>query len=98
MAIRITSYQVCDRCQKPYAEEHLEYLERIPEYKRKALRLTDADKEIFSFQDLCDDCDRVVDGLIKKIKLESEPKKTKAETVESKPDPSTSPTETQSNF
>jgi hypothetical protein len=66
---------VCDRCGKPYGEEHLKYGQDIPKFERKTLKLTHGDHVVLTFEDLCEDCDRVVQGLIKKMKLEAEPKK-----------------------
>lgn len=78
MAIRVTTHQVCDRCLKPYAEEHIKYGQAIPEYQRKPLRLTHGDHVVLTYEDLCEDCDRVVQGLIKKMKLERDPDPKKA--------------------
>jgi hypothetical protein len=36
--------------------------------------MTDDAQEILFFQDLCEDCERVVDKLIKQMKLATEPK------------------------
>jgi len=85
MTIRITTHQVCDRCGKPYDEKHLKYGEDVPKFERKALKLTHGDHVVLSFEDLCENCDPVVQGLIKKLKLESEPRKPRTEATETAP-------------
>lgn len=77
MAIRIAMHQVCDRCGRPYAEEHLSYGQEVPKVERSALQLSLGDNVVLRFEDLCGDCDRVVQSLIKRLKMESEPKKIK---------------------
>jgi hypothetical protein len=65
----------------------LDYGVPPPKYVRRALKMTDGAQEILSFQDLCEDCERVVDKLIKQMKLVTEPKvkeRTKSEPLESK--------------
>ncbi len=88
MAIRITSHQICDRCLKPFSQKYLEYGQDQPKYARKAIKLLDGDRIVLNYQDLCESCDSVVEGLIRKLKLESEPKKSKSDseiTQESSP-------------
>lgn len=90
MTIRITTHRVCDRCAKPYEEAHLKYGETVPTYDRKALKLTHGDHVVLCYEDLCENCDGVVQGLIKKMKLESEPRKSKGELLtEASPSPKT---------
>lgn len=85
MTIRITTHQVCDRCGKPYDEKHLKYGEDVPKFERKPLKLTHGDHVVLCYEDLCENCDGVVQGLIKKMKLESEPRKVRTEVAETSP-------------
>jgi hypothetical protein len=89
MTIRITTHQVCDRCGKPYDEKHLKYGEDVPTFERKPLKLTHGDHVVLCYEDLCENCDGVVQGLINKMKHESEPRKARVETTEASPSPKT---------
>lgn len=77
MAIRIALHCVCDRCQKPFEEQNIEYGQELPKYERKEMKLTLGDHVVLSFHDLCPDCRNVVDGFIKRIRLDPEPRKPK---------------------
>lgn len=75
MAIRVSLYQVCDRCQKPFAEQHPPFGEPIPEPTRQPLKLLRGDHVVLAYEDMCEDCDRVVQSLIRRLKMEPEPRK-----------------------
>jgi hypothetical protein len=85
MAIKVAVHRICDRCAHPFDEATVKYGAELPKFHSKhiaaVLREVDASdpKEtvLFLFEDLCPDCDRVVEGYIKKIRLDEEevPKK-----------------------
>lgn len=78
MAIKVAVHRVCDRCQQPFDESSLKYGDELPKFQTKSLAAalhdgpkgTGTSKVLFSFEDLCPDCDRVVDGYIRKIRME----------------------------
>ena len=76
MAVKVSIHRICDRCLHPFDEKNLKYGEELPKIERGQLRMEQITPSgsniLFSFDDLCGDCDRVVDGLIKKIKLEKD--------------------------
>ena len=96
MTIRVAVHRTCDRCAHPFDESSVKYGDALPVFEKKRLRCavyTDANEQpLFDFNDLCPDCDRVVEGYIKKIRLDSEEgspkknKKSKAEKSEPKPE------------
>jgi hypothetical protein len=95
MAIRVAVHRTCDRCAHPFDESSVEYGKPLPQFEKRTLQANlirgEANAEVlFRFEDLCPDCDRVVEGYIKKIRMDAEedvPKrrKNKNERVEEKP-------------
>jgi hypothetical protein len=88
MAIKVAVHRVCDRCQHPFDTSSLKYGEELPKFKSTRVACTftgpkgeNADKILFCYEDLCGDCDRIVDGYIKRIRMEepdeAKPKKSK---------------------
>ena len=82
MAIRIAMNVICDRCLKPYEQKNLEYGESVPEVKRQkliVLREGDPDPKtgevpqevLLSYQDLCPQCEGVVEKAISRIKMDA---------------------------
>ena len=97
MAIRVAIHRTCDRCAHPFDESTVKYGDPLPKFSHKTLRCvlekdpagSDPDEVLFRFEDLCPDCDRVVEGYLKKIRLDEEdaPKrrKNKTDKTEEKP-------------
>jgi len=86
MTVRTNAVQVCDRCEKPFNEKHLKSGDAVPVFKQKGLVITEmvgtstneepGHKLVCSFDDMCPKCQKAVDELIKKIKMDSKtPKK-----------------------
>jgi len=89
MAIKVAVHRVCDRCLHPFDESLVKYGAELPKFPEKIIQATsvEGDKEkgtsttiLFHYEDLCSDCERVVDGYIKRIRLddsveEPQPKK-----------------------
>lgn len=83
MAIRIAMNVICDRCLKPYEQKTLEYGEAVPEVARKKLIVMhegypDSKGEIkqdviVTYEDLCPQCEGVVEKAISKIKMDAAP-------------------------
>lgn len=82
MAIRIAMNVICDRCLKPYEQKNLEYGEAVPEVERKKLiilregepdpKTGEVPQEIvLSYQDLCPQCEGVVDKAVSRIKMDA---------------------------
>lgn len=81
MTVRTNALQICDRCQKPFAEKHLKAGEAVPVFKQQGLVVTSTsgssqDSEpkftlLFSFDDICGDCHTVVTNLLAKIRLDA---------------------------
>jgi len=103
MTIRTNSVQQCDRCLKPFKEAHLKAGDAVPAFKQKGLVVTETtgtNKEeepkytvLFSFDDLCPACEKAVDGLLKKLRLDgatakkSRKRRSKKKTEETPPKP-----------
>lgn len=100
MTIKVAVHRVCDRCQHPFDTSSLKYGEDLPKFETKQIACTyhgpegkGEDKILFLYSDLCADCDRIVDGYIKRIRMEEadevKPKKPKkserAADVDAKP-------------
>lgn len=85
MTVRIIVTQTCDRCERPIAEDRLEYGEEIPVIPRATVRLIEDSlnggepKTFFAFTELCERCQSAVDNLIAKIRLDSSAKGKKQE-------------------
>jgi len=87
MAIKVAVHRVCDRCQHPFDESLVRYGDALPKFAKKRIAAVLYDKDngtdtvLFGYDDLCPDCERVVDGLIQRIRLEEEepakPKRTR---------------------
>lgn len=88
MTIKVAVHRVCDRCQHPFDTSSLKYGEDLPKFETKQIACTyhgpegkGEDKILFLYNDLCTDCDRIVDGYIKRIRMEEadevKPKKPK---------------------
>lgn len=89
MTIKVAVHRVCDRCQHPFDESSLKYGEDLPKFKARSIAAAvhegpkggGTDKVLFVFDDLCPDCDRIVEGYIKRIRMEDadevKPKKPK---------------------
>lgn len=83
MTIRTMAMQTCDRCLKPFNEKHLKSGDAVPIFKQRGLVVTETtglskDPEpkfnvLFSFDDLCPDCQNAVLNLLDKIRLEAKP-------------------------
>lgn len=97
MAIKVAVHRVCDRCQQDFEGQTLKYSDGLPKFitKSTACAVTELEKVtvLFLFEDLCPECDRVVDGLIRRIRMEdgadSKPAK-KAKKTEKTPEATTS--------
>lgn len=87
MTVRVTINRVCDRCQKPFEGEQIEYGDKLPEYDRSKLTLTREttngktgeveEKILLCLSDLCPPCEGVVDKSVAKMRMdpvESKPK------------------------
>jgi hypothetical protein len=76
MAIRVAVHRVCDRCQHPFDESLVKYGTELPKFPKKSIAavLHEEDKNLdtvlFQYEDLCQDCERVVDGYIKRIRMD----------------------------
>ena len=89
MAIKVAVHRVCDRCQSPFDATSLKYGEELPRFEPKSIAACvhegpkggGTDIVLFCYDDLCPDCDRVVDGYIRRIRMEEadevKPKKSK---------------------
>jgi hypothetical protein len=85
MAIRVAVHRVCDRCLHPFDESTVKYGDALPVFSKRVIVCmvgTSAPSDIsglnaetemqFRFEDLCPDCDRIVEGYIRKIRMDSE--------------------------
>lgn len=78
MTIKVAVHRVCDRCQQPFDATSLKYGEDLPKFELKSIAACvhegpkggGTDKILFSYEDLCSDCERVVDGYIRRIRME----------------------------
>jgi len=80
MTVRTVSMQTCDRCLKPFNEKHLKAGDAVPLFKQKGLVVTETtgtskDPEpkfnlLFSFDDICPDCQAAIENLLAKVRLE----------------------------
>lgn len=103
MAIKVAVQRICDRCQHPFDESSLKYGDELPKFQTKSLAAvlhdgpkgSGTDKILFAFEDLCLDCDRIVDGYIRRIRMEEveEPAKLtkKPKKSEKTPEPAPAP-------
>jgi hypothetical protein len=73
--IRVATQRICDRCHKSYSEEEYEQGKPTPATARKPYTLSHGDHVVLAFQDLCDSCDPVVQGLIGRLRLDPVAKK-----------------------
>ncbi len=97
MAIRVAVHRTCDRCAHPFDESSIKYGEPLPQFPKKVLTLTlvtgtppepgSSGETLFRFEDLCPDCDRVVEGYIKKIRMDSEEETPKRKNKKDKSEP-----------
>lgn len=81
MTVRTNALQICDRCQKPFTEKNLKAGDAVPVFKQKGLVVTETlgsnqDPEpkfnvLFSFDDICPDCQTAVTNLLAKIRLDA---------------------------
>ena len=88
MTVRTNAVQTCDRCEKPFNEKHLKASDVVPTFKQRGLIVTETkgtnqDPEpkstvLFSFDDMCPDCQKAVDNLLVKLRMDSKPKKKRA--------------------
>lgn len=74
MATRIAKQQVCDRCEKAFADVEGSAETKEAVSGRKTYKLYRGDHVVLTYEDLCERCDRVVDELVKRIMLETPPK------------------------
>lgn len=85
MTVRATAMQTCDRCLKPFNEKHLKAGDEVPTFKQRGLVVTettgtnkDPDPKftvLFSFDDMCPDCQKAVENLLSKLRLDGSPSK-----------------------
>jgi len=77
MTIKVAVHRVCDRCQQPFDATSLNYGEELPKFPKKRIAAVLYDKDtgtdtvLFGYDDLCQECDRIVDGYIKRIRMEA---------------------------
>lgn len=74
MATRIATQQVCDRCERAFADVEFSAETKEEVSDRKTYKLYRGDHAVLTYEDLCERCDRVVDELVKRIMLETPPK------------------------
>lgn len=79
MAIRLAVHRVCDRCIKPFDEQHIEYGDETPKYDRKQMKVTIEDHVVLKFDDLCPDCEGVVEGLVQRLRMEPDKRRSRKE-------------------
>lgn len=87
MTVRTNAVQTCDRCMKPFNEKHLKAGQEVPTFRQKGLIVTttsgtNKDEEpklnvLFTFDDICPDCQSAVENLLDKVRLDTKPKKNK---------------------
>jgi len=85
MTVRTNSVQTCDRCEKPFNEKHLKAADVVPTFKQHGLVVTETkgtnkDPEpkftvVISFDDMCPDCQKAIDNLIAKMRLDGKKKR-----------------------
>jgi hypothetical protein len=83
MAVKIVVHRICDRCAHSFDESTPKYGEALPVFPKRrveCLSIDDHDQDgkthattLFRFDDLCPECIRIVEGLIRRIKLEEDP-------------------------
>jgi hypothetical protein len=74
--IRGQIHEICDRCAKAYGLKQFDVSDGLPDVeKRSPIEVRVGDEVVARFEDLCEDCDRVVDKLLSKLVLESSKKK-----------------------
>lgn len=88
MTVRVTINRVCDRCQKPFEGEQIEYGDKLPEYDRSKLTLTREttngktgeveEKILLCLSDLCPQCEGVVDKAVAKLRMDPVESKSKS--------------------
>jgi hypothetical protein len=80
LTIKVAVHRICDRCAHPFSESNCNYGDPLPSFDEWSIAAVshagakDSGKDtvLFHFEDLCPDCDRVVEGYIKKIRLDAE--------------------------
>jgi len=88
MAVHTQSVQVCDRCLRPFQEKHLKAGDEVPTLKQSGLIITKTtgttrapdghtEKQVVKFDDLCPDCEKAVEGLIARLRLDGGDKRGK---------------------
>jgi hypothetical protein len=96
MTVKVAVHRVCDRCQHPFDESLVPYGNDLPKFPKRRIAAVLYDKDtgndtvLFGYDDLCPDCERVVDGYIKRIRLdepteETPPKKKSGRKSSEKP-------------
>jgi hypothetical protein len=55
---------------KPFDEQHIDYGSDTPQYDRKQMKLVSGDHVVLKFDDLCPDCEGVVEGLVQRLRME----------------------------
>lgn len=83
MTVRTNAIQTCDRCLKPFNEKHLKSGDAVPTFKQRGLVVTETTGTttgdepkftvLFSFDDMCPDCQKAVDNLLAKVRLDAKP-------------------------
>jgi len=81
MTVRTNAVQTCDRCMKPFSEKHLKSGDAVPVFKQRGLVVTTGTSTgdepkftvLFSFDDMCPDCQKAVDNLLAKVRLDAKP-------------------------
>ena len=74
--IRAQIHRICDRCNKAYSLLQFDVSDGLPAVERRPpVEIRQGEEVLARFEDLCEDCDRVVDKLLSRIVLEKETKK-----------------------
>ncbi len=88
MTVHIRIDPICDRCGKPFGGKVVKYEEGLPKLEKTILVCTLGATPLFAFEDICPTCKGVVEGLIRRIRLDPEPKvKDKNEKADGKDKP-----------
>ena len=90
--IRTTTMQTCDRCEKPFNEEHIKEGQDLPEFEQQGVVLhktrgsnRSEDHKVvgvYTFKDLCPNCLKMVNTLVEKLVGVDKPKKRRRKKAE----------------
>jgi len=77
VSVHVSFNMICDRCGKPYDMQSVPYAQGLPKLNPEPWVLTRKGVEVFRFEDLCTGCESVVSGLVDRIQLVEDKKKSK---------------------